>query len=301
MAALEKGEGGLPLTETKVADPVEGVKEEAPKTEEPKAPEEKKEEPEKKEESPNSKRFAELSKKEQRILDKKMKMEKELKAREDALKARESVIEEYEEVKKLAKTNPSEAIKKIGTDYKSLTDHILNGEKLTPELVAQDVDAKIKQLEEKLAAQETSFKEREAQRAAEENRKILESFSANIVETVKAKADTYPAVAAFDGAPVIYEMIQKRWHDTEGKHLMTIEEAADILEKDLDSVISKVMQSPKYAARFSSSKKEEPKPTSLNKPKTITNELTSTAPSMLPAKTESDRIKRALEKLSASS
>lgn len=275
-----------PKTEETKEVPTDEAKKEEPKTEE-----------KPKDEEIKARRFAELSKKEQRILQKKREMEESFKAREEALKSREHLIKEYEEVKKLAKTNPGEAIEKIGTDYQAVTDHYLNHGKLTPELVARDVESKIQELERKLQEQAKTFETREKERIAEENRKTLENFSATIVETVKASSDKYPSVAAFDGAPVIYEMIQKRWHDTGGNHLMTIDEAAEILEKELDSVISKVVQTPKYSARFSSTKKEEPKPTSLNKPKTITNDLTSSAPSLLPAKTENDRIKRALEKL----
>jgi small-conductance mechanosensitive channel len=250
-----------------------------------------------KEDELRSKRFAELSKKEQRNLQWRQKEEAKLKQREDALKASEEKIKEYEEIRALAKTKPNAAIAKLGTTYQQLTNDILNDGKLTPELVAQDVNEKIEALQKQLKDQAKSYEEREQQAAAQKNKEILENFSANIVSTVKGSADKYPAVNAFDGAPVIYEMIQKRWNDTAGKHLMTIDEAAEMLEKDLDAVIGKVMQSPKYAARFSSSKKEDTKPNSLNKPKTITNELTSSAPSMLSAKTENDRLKRALEKL----
>lgn len=260
-----------------------------------------KEEP--KQEDVRAKRFAELSKRKNEIVQRQQRLNSEMKAREDALSKREAVVKEYEEIKLLAKTNPNEAIKKIGTDYKSLTDHILNGEKLTPELLSQDVNEKIKVLEKKLEEQAKTFEEREVLKKQDENKRILENFSATIIETVKNNAEKYPAVHVFDGAPVIYEMIQKRWHDTKGQHLMTIDEAASLLEKDLGGVVEKLLQTPKYASRVNPSKEgdskpnSQSKPNSLNKPKTITNELTSSAPSLLPPKTENDRIKRALEKL----
>lgn len=293
LAALEKSE----INTTQEAPPkIEEIKKEEGKLEVKEGEVKKDEAP--KEEEIRSKRFAELSKKEQRNLRWKLDQEAKFKQREEIIKASEDKIKEYEEIKTLAKTKPNAAIAKLGTTYQRLTDDILGDGKLTAENVAQDVDVRIKALQDKIDAQEKSFLQREEERAAQKNKEVLENFSANIVDTVKRGADKYPAVSAFDGAPVIYEMIQKRYADTSGKHLMTIDEAAEMLEKDLDAVIGKVMQTPKYAARYSSSKKEEPKQTSLNKPKTITNEMTSSGPALIRSSdVQKDAFKRALEKL----
>jgi hypothetical protein len=249
-----------------------------------------------------SRRFAELSKREQKILRKDLQLKQELKQREDALTQRQHEIKEQakKELRELAKKNPLEALRELGTDYNSITEFQLGEGKLTPEKVSQSVDEKIAALEAKLKAQEETFQQREQLKVQEENERILKNFSATIVDTVKNNVDKYPAVHHFNGAPVIYEMIQKRWHDTNGQHLMTVEEAAAVLEEDLGGIVDKLLQSPKYASRVTpQTKKEETKINSLNKPKTITNELTSSAPSMLPPKTEDDRIRRALEKLQA--
>lgn len=272
-----------PSTEVKV--------EETPKTEEQKAEELK------------SQRFADLSKREQKIVQKHQKLALELKQKEADLIRREQEIKDSvrKELRDLARKNPLDAIKELGTDYNAITEYQLGEGKLTPERVATSVNEEIAALREELQKTKLSFEEREQQKKQEENDRILQNFSASIVETVKNSSDKYPAVNAFDGAPVIYEMIQKRWHDTNGQHLMTIDEAAELLEKDLGGLVEKLLQTPKYASRLNpQSKKEDSAKTSLSKPKTITNELTTSAPSMLPPKTENDRIKRALEKLQAS-
>lgn len=279
--------------ETKV-ETKEEVKTEATTEETKEAAPEKTEEDELK-----SKRFAELSKKEQRILRKKLEMEKELKEREERIAAKEKEIKDSvkNELREMIKKNPKLVMDELGIDYNSLTNYFLSDGKLTPESVAQSVEEKIQALEKRLEEQAKAFEAKELARKEEENRKVLENFSATIIETIKTNAEKYPAVAAFDGAPVVYEMIQQRWHETEGQHLMTIDEACEILEKEFDSRISKVMQTPKYSAKAPQPKNGETKLKSPDKPKTITNELTSSGPSMLPPKTENDRIKRALEKL----
>ena len=250
-------------------------------------------------ETVDSKRFAEVSKREARILKKQKEAEASIAAREREIANRESRLKDLEDLPDLMKRNPKEAFKKLRTSYDEITNAYLADGKVTPELLKNDVDIKIQELEKKLEQQAKSFEQKEVEKADAERRRVLEGFSAKIVETIEASADKYPAVHQFKGAPIIYEMIQKRWEDTEGKHLMTIDEAAELLEKDLDTVITGVLQTPKYTARYTpQAKKEETKSNqSTSKPRTITNELTSTAPSMLPAKTENDRIKRALEKL----
>lgn len=242
-----------------------------------------------------ARRFAELSKKEQRIRQKDLKMQADLKAREEALTRREAEIKESvkAELRRLAKEKPLDAIKELGTDYQSMTEHVLSEGKLTPEIVAKSTKEEIEALKKQIEDRDKAIEQKEAQRKQEENERILRSFSANIIETVKSNPDKYPAVFESEGAPVIYHMIQQRYEETKGKHLLTIDEAAEILEKDLNAFVSRV----NARKNGSQPKKETTQPQSLNKPKTITNELTSSAPSMLPAAKEEDRIKRALAKL----
>lgn len=275
---------------------------EAPKEEIPQEPVEGKEAPKEKDPADElkSKRFAELSKKEQKILSRKLKFDAEMKEKEASLAKREADIKEEarRELRELAKKNPTKAIEELGTSYKELTDYLLTDGKMTPEKVSQTVNEEIAALRKELEETKLSFKQQQELKEQQEKEKILKDFSANIVDTIKNNAEKYPAVHTFEGAPVIYEMIQKRFTETNGKHLMTIDEAAELLEKDLDAHVSKLLTTQKYASRLNPQpKKEETKPNSLNKPKTITNELTSSAPSLLPPATENDRIKRALEKL----
>lgn len=243
-----------------------------------------------------SRRFAELSKKEQRILQKQQKLNADMKAREDALSAKEAQIKEdaRKELRELVKKNPAKAFEELGTTYNGVTEAILAGGEPTAKSVEQDVKSEIAQLREELATTKKESLEREEQRKLDENKRILQTFNDNINQTVKNNPDKYPSVYEFGAAPVIYHMVEQRYQDTKGKHLMTIDEAAGLLEKDLRATVLRIN------ARMGGSqpnKKENAQPKSLNKPTTITNELTSTAPSMLPAHKEEDRIRRALEKL----
>lgn len=258
----------------------------------------------KEEEKPDAKRWSEISKKEQRIRLKQQKLDADFKAREEALAQREAKIKSLEELPDLFQKNPKEAFKRLNTSYNQVSESLLSDGKPTVEKLQETVEQKFGSIDERIEkkAQEIAqraIQELEAKTQQKENARILQEFGAKIVDTVKTNADKFPAVSAFNGAPVIYEMIQQRFQETGGKHLMNIDEAAELLEKDLDSHIEKILQHPKYAARLSPQSKNEgtKQNSNLNKPKTITNEMTSTAPSMLPAKTEQDRINRALAKL----
>jgi hypothetical protein len=255
-----------------------------------------------KEEDVKAKRFADLSKREQKILRRKLEMEKELKEKEESLSKRESDIKRQaiEELKQLARTNPDKALEALETNYNSITDWKLNAGKVTPETVEKKVLSEVDLLKKQIEDLKNQREEEKKTLEQKKNEEVLQNFQKSIVTTLETKAEEYPAAHAMGGAEIVYHMIQQRYHDTKGQHLLKIDEACALLEKDLTNAIEKVVTSKGWQKRLASNpKKEDTKQQSLNKQKpTITNDMTSTAPSLLPPKAEADRLQRALARLS---
>lgn len=248
----------------------------------------------------NAQRFAALAKKERKVFEHKRQAKAELAAREAELSKRESVLKDYEETKSLLQTRPNEGLKRLGTDYNSMTQRMLADGSPTPEVLKEDLNRNIAALKEEIAEQKAWFESQRLEDRKREEQRILNGHRESVLSEAKSSPDEYELINMFGQGETAVEMVKLHWQKT--GRILTNKEALTILEKDLRQqgkklLTSKVFKDLVVPQTIQKTGKEEPKFTSLNKQKTITNELTSNAPSMLPAHTENDRMRRALEKL----
>lgn len=237
-----------------------------------------------------SSKFALLARKEKEI----MKKAKEFQAKEQSYKEREASFLKYEQLKSSAKSNPLKVLEEYGLTYKDVTDFILNDNVPTPDLMARSLDEKFEaykreQEQEKLSAMEQA-------KLAEEERLegAVSSFKEEIKAYVAYNAEEYELITLYGAQDVIYETIES-YYEAHGK-VLSKEEGSKLVEDYLFKQTQQAQATKKFKP------KEEAKPVKKDVPeagftKTLTNEYTSTAPSMLPSKTENDRIKRALAAL----
>lgn len=225
-----------------------------------------------------------------------MKSEKSRLAKEkaeiDAFRAKR----ESEERERTQRMSPIEALQAAGYSYEDATQFVLNNNQITPDVMYKKVDSKIenfiqeqKKLQEQQAEQHKLSQEKQMVQ-------VVEDFKESIKETVTTNQEKYELINMNEAYEDVYELIDVYYKET-GK-VMKIEEAADLIEEELQERIEKSLSSKKLASKYTKAEVKEATEAAQKESKTLSNSLTvSTSSPYLPAKTEADRIQRALAAL----
>lgn len=258
-------------------------------------------------------RFAALAKREKGIVAK----QQDFKAREQAFQQKEQQLSEtlqrFEGLKKEVADNPLRALEYLGVSYQQLTDFILKGEKPTPELqirsLEQRMDERLKKQEDDRAA----WLEEQKQSAHQETEEVIEAWRNKVSSFIDSAPDDYELIRLNEGKPIVESLIEQSFHqemqrwESEGKpkhnppKILGEKEAADKVEEWLAKQVEANLNTKKFKAKATPQPKAEPSESPAPaQPRTITNNMTSSMPSTLPAKNEADRMARALAKLSMS-
>lgn len=267
--------------------------------------------PKKEEETPISSKFAALAKKEKALV----KQQADIKAKEATFSQREAAIAEREakikESESLWETDVLKALEMKGYTYQKLTDMILNG-KATIEKAPEDPAALAKRLTDEVrkefadkeAAREAAIKksqEDEKAAKAKELEEATEAYRQQVINFTKENENEYELINMYGQQELVLGTVEAFYE----KHnrVLSIKEASDMTEKYLTDEAERAVNSKKFANRLAP-KKETPADkvikteTAKSAPtKTLTNNLTPTMASVLPAATDAERMKRALNKL----
>lgn len=229
-------------------------------------------------------RFIELAKK-----------EKAISARKKEIEEKESRIAklqvEEDSKKKLLQDDPEEFLKLYGTSYEKVTKRILDGKGNAPSELTR-LQERIAQLE---SEREAEKKELEAQRQTKSYMEIEE----DVKNTIKS-SEKIDLVKYVDGSEqFVLQKIQQHYMETlkSGEPvLLSNEEAAELVEKDLEPIVKRMLQSSKKVQAWLSEsiKKDSPADESAKKQATtptaqatLTNRLHQNTP---------DREKKPLSK-----
>jgi hypothetical protein len=237
----------------------------------------------------------------------------QLAADRDAFKKEKSEYDAWKAAKAAALKNPEELAKATWGDdwYEKLTEYRLNGNKLTPELVDQRVEARINELESKQQKEREEQLAAERQRVATQEKEILDTFRKNTVEWVKTKTDDYELINLFGMHDAVHRLVEKTFadtteRDTDGNvtkpgRLLTAKEAADLVEQNLLEQAKKSQAAKKLQARNAApgtpvtpvfEKRTDPA-----QPRTVTNDLgarTTPPPPESGLQTDAERIAAAI-------
>lgn len=263
------------------------------------APLEKKEEekkPENKEQA--SQRFATLAKKEKQLLAEQSKF----KIQNQELQPKLEAIKKFEEAKAKVAENPMLALEMLGITYDELTKFQLDGK------MPNATEIKLRQLEEKLSKKEED--EQRAKKKSDEdqeknqeinNQKKIAAFKEQITDYIKSNSEKYELTNINDVSHLVFQRIEEHFHKTQNETgtgvILSVEQAADAVEKMLEEQVEKNLSAKKLAAKVVPQPKGETKQAPPAQQRTISNDMTGSAPSFLPAKTERDRMSRALAAL----
>lgn len=251
-------------------------------------------------------RFAFLAKKEAAIV----RQRNELKAQMQALESQRSELDklrqEIESVKgrrSSYKTNPLAALEDAGLSYKELTDFILNNQQISPEqklkALEEKFEDKISRLEAQREEERKLAEQREAERQAQREQAVIEEFKTEIGSYVAKNKDQFELTHLYDSSDLVYDTVEA-YYEQSGK-VLSIPEACELVEKYLEKQVEKSLQTKKLSSRLTPKESAEPAEPRANVPapkRTLNNQnYTSSTPSLVAPKVESDRMARALAAL----
>jgi hypothetical protein len=174
------------------------------------------------------------------------KRERELVELEQKLKSKESSYSSVEELKKLAKRDPSKFLEQTGLTYEELTEFYLNG--------GVPKDSKVYEVEEKVAEIEKRLKQKEEAIANKERESAVKEYKLQQKNHIMQASDKYELIATTNSFDLVYD-VTKEYYEKNNK-ILTHDEAAAMVENYLEKEIEKVIKSNKIRNKFATSDKK---------------------------------------------
>lgn len=273
---------------------VEGIVETAPAAEE-KPPEAVKTQPENRQ----PKAFDVLARKERAILRERQQIAADravIQAQQAEITQKMTEYQNYLENKSKYKTNPKQLLQDHGLTYQELAEYQLNDGEPTPALLIKQQQERIDALETRLADKDARNEAAQKQQQERYEQEVVADFRNQIETFVRSKPDQYEFIRINEAENLVYDTVEEYYK--KNNTILPIKKAADMVEDYLSKVVDKITASKKLQARF----QQRPTPTKAQDtptPRTLSNSITTTSSPYngLSARTEQDRISRAIAKL----
>lgn len=237
-----------------------------------------------------STQFAALAKKEKAALNRQREAEAKLKEAEEKLK----VYEQFENKKKAAKTNPLEFLSEAGLTYDEITEFMLNGgarhrdkTEVLEEKFNEFVESKKREEQERIE------KEKAALKAQEE--KVIAEFKKSVNKFLTDNTDKFELINLYNAQELVISTIETHFENKQ--EILSNEVAAQLVEEHLEEEIKKLANSKKFSGKLTVSSDQKQPQQQKNSVTLPSSQPTSNVPSMLSAKTEEERLRRALAAL----
>lgn len=222
-----------------------------------------------------------------------------LKQKEAALaKKEQELLERENKWESEFKEKPLEAIKRRGYSYEDITKAALNDGKFEPATEIKGVKDEIARLRQEQADKEKQAAESARANEEKASQQAISDFKERIGQHLEGNAEKYELTKLYDASELVFSIVEEHFARTQ--KVLSIDEACGLVEQYIEDQLERTSkESKKFQAKYLAAKKAEddkkdPKPSTT----TLSNNLnTSAAPSLLPAKTEDDRLKRALAAL----
>lgn len=259
----------------------------APVTEAPRPPEDH-----------NSRAFQVLAKKEKQMLMR----AREFKEREQRMAEREAIIKRHEDLESQGRQNPMAILQALGWDYDKLTQYHLSGGSLTPEMIAQEAIRRADDLEKKMSERDERQTQEEIARAKAQQQELEDGFKEEVNDVLASSPDDFEYINHFGMQDLVYDTIKENF--AKNKKIMDIKEAAKLVEQFLEEEevekLTKVKKFQKRTAPQEQLSTDQSKVEGVRtgpSPSLNNRQAVSTTSTTLPARTEQDRIQRALAAL----
>ena len=241
-----------------------------------------------------SDRFAVLARKEQEVFRK----AQAVRQQQAELARQAEEIRAFEAAKKTARLNPLEALKQLGLTYDDVAQYVLNDNTPTPDAQVQSVREELEAFKRQAREEQERLTRQQREMAAQEQAAIVEQFREEVSDYISQHSETYELTSLYNGASLVSDVIEE--HFKMAGKLLTIPEAAKLVEEHYEDLARKAQATKKFAAtqqRVDSAQAQ----TQASAPKmgpTLTNSLTTgVAGSPQRPRTDEDRVKAALARL----
>lgn len=218
--------------------------------------------------------------------------EKRISAQKADLDKQLAELKAFTDAKATAKRFPLKALEQLGITHQMVTEAVLNEGEPTANLEVQQVREEIEKIRQEQTEREKRYAD-ERKRDADDQRKqiqaqeaeALKNFQSQCVAFVSQNAEKYELTNTLDQQHLVFQTIDEVYRLThaEGKpRILTLEEAADEVEKSLEADLEKATKTKKYTAKQPTTPPvatKQPKPTPKPPAQATTLSNTGSAPS----------------------
>lgn len=183
------------------------------------------------------------------------KKEKALFEKTNAYKQQQAKIEAYENSLKAAKANPLKYLESAGLSMDDLVKAVLSeGEPPTKE---DQHEIALKTVNEKLAEIERRDQERHEQAIQAQNNQTVSEIKSVIKKTISEKSEAYEAINTYGREDDVFDLMFQSYSELGTK--LTIEQAAQLVEDQLQEDAQEQAERIAKLKRFAKDKSSEPK------------------------------------------
>jgi hypothetical protein len=246
-------------------------------------------------EKPRADRFALLARKEQDLLRK----QQAVKQQQQILAQQAEQLRAFEQAKKQALLNPLDALKQLGLTYEQITEFVLNDNKPTPNAEVMSVRQELEEFKRAQREEQQRLLEEQREMQTQEQQAIIETFREEVGEYVSQHAETYELTNLYGGANLVSDVIEE--HFKQSGKLLTIPEAAKLVEEHYEELARKAQQTKKFAVtqqKVASTQAQMAAPAPKIGP-TLSNDLSANVAAGISKspRSDADRIAAALARL----
>ena len=248
----------------------------------------------------NAQRFAFLARKEAAL----QKSRTEIKAQIAQLESQKAEmakmkadLEALKSPKKDYRQNPLSLLEENGLTYKELTDYILNNNTVSTESQIAQIQAKLESVEKQRELDRQEAQKRAQEEQAQREAQVIQEFQGEIKSFITAKKDDFELCNLYEAQQLVYDTVEEYFNKTQ--KILSIPEACELVEKYLEAQVEKSLKTKKLASKVAPKTTQEAPQQSPQTPRrTLSNSnYTSSTPSLVAPKVESDRMARALAAL----
>lgn len=174
------------------------------------------------------------------------------------LKAR---LAELEQKVSKKPSSPLEALQAAGYSYKDATDFILNNSEMTPEQQIKAVKEEIESLRKSRDDEKRAAEEESKRRAQTDYDAAITNFKGEISDFIDSNQEKLELTHLYGGQDLVFELISqhyeqalREWKEAGGQgrapRIMSIEEAANLVEKDFEEKVEQAHKTKKLSARY---------------------------------------------------
>jgi DNA-binding transcriptional MerR regulator len=136
-------------------------------------------------------------------------------------------------------------LKQLGLTYEQITEFVLNDNRPTPNAEVMSVRQELEEFKRSQREEQQKLLEEQREMQTQEQQAIIETFREEVGEYVSQHTETYELTNLYGGANLVSDVIEE--HFKQSGKLLTIPEAAKLVEEHYEELARKAQQTKKFA------------------------------------------------------